>query len=79
MKDYKEIINYEKTKKTLEDIRIELPNVPDMKSLYIEFAKSLPSVKKITLLEIFKKELILLLIQKNKLNMKKIKKKYNKN
>lgn len=32
MKDYKEITNYEKTKKTLEDIKIELPNVPDIKS-----------------------------------------------
>lgn len=31
MKDYKEITNYEKTKKTLEDIKIELPNVPDTK------------------------------------------------
>ena len=30
MKDYKEITNYEKTKKTLEDIKIELPNVPDI-------------------------------------------------
>ena len=26
----KEITNYEKTKKTLEDIKIELPNVPDI-------------------------------------------------
>ena len=32
MKDYKEITNYEKTKKTLEDIKIELPNVPDIKN-----------------------------------------------
>ena len=31
MKDYKEITNYEKTKKTLEDIKIELPNVRDTK------------------------------------------------
>lgn len=32
MKDYKEITNYEKTKKTLEDIKIKLPNVPDIKN-----------------------------------------------
>ena len=32
MKDYKEITNYEKTKKTLEDIKIELPNIPDIKN-----------------------------------------------
>ena len=32
MKDYKEITNYEKTKKTLEDIKIELPNVPNIKN-----------------------------------------------
>lgn len=32
MKDYKEITNYEKTKKILEDIKIELPNVPDIKN-----------------------------------------------
>ena len=32
VKDYKEITNYEKTKKTLEDIKIELPNVPDIKN-----------------------------------------------
>ena len=32
IKDYKEITNYEKTKKTLEDIKIELPNVPDIKN-----------------------------------------------
>ena len=32
MKDYKKITNYEKTKKTLEDIKIKLPNVPDIKN-----------------------------------------------
>lgn len=32
MKDYKKITNYEKTKKTLEDIKIELPNIPDIKN-----------------------------------------------
>ena len=32
MKDYKEITNYEKTKNTLEDIKIKLPNVPDIKN-----------------------------------------------
>ena len=32
MKDYKEITNYEKTKKTLKDIKIKLPNVPDIKN-----------------------------------------------
>lgn len=32
VKEYKEITNYEKTKKTLEDIKIELPNVPDIKN-----------------------------------------------
>ena len=31
VKDYKEITNYEKTKKTLEDIKIELPSVPNIK------------------------------------------------
>lgn len=31
VKDYKEITNYEKSKKTLEDIKIELPSVPDIK------------------------------------------------
>ena len=31
VKDYKEITNYEKNKKTLEDIKIELPNVPSIK------------------------------------------------
>lgn len=32
MKEYKEITNYEKTKKTLEDIKIELLNVPNIKN-----------------------------------------------
>lgn len=32
MKDYKEITNYEKTKKTLEDIKTELLNVPNIKN-----------------------------------------------
>ena len=31
VKDYKEITNYEKTKKTLEDIKIELPSIPNIK------------------------------------------------
>lgn len=31
VKDYKEITNYEKTKQTLEDIKIEFPNVPSIK------------------------------------------------
>lgn len=31
VKDFKEITNYEKSKKTLEDIKIELPTVPDIK------------------------------------------------
>jgi len=31
VKDYKEITNYEKSKQTLEDIKIELPNVPSIK------------------------------------------------
>ena len=31
VKDYKEITNYEKSKQTLKDIKIELPNVPSIK------------------------------------------------
>ncbi len=31
VKDYKEITNYEKSKQTLKDIKIELPNVPNIK------------------------------------------------
>lgn len=31
VKDYKEITNYEKTKKALEDIKIEFPNTPNIK------------------------------------------------
>lgn len=33
VKDYKEITNYEKTKKALKDIKIEFPNTPNIKDL----------------------------------------------
>ncbi len=35
MKEYKEITNFEKTKETLKNIKLELPNVPNIDDINI--------------------------------------------
>ena len=104
IEEYKKITNYENTKKVLNDIKLDLPDVPDItdigkftlkrdakildeiikpkddliKELYRDnlslngYVKNLTCLLKMKLLEILRKKLILLLMEKNKSNTKNI-------